>query len=515
MTVQKPTALEGEAGFRVLFNCATVSIIVVNERGCIELANPYTEESFGYSVEELTGEPVEILIPEELREKHSLIREEYFKDPEDRPMGLGMELYARRKNGEVFPVEVGLGHYELDNEKLAVAFITDISEQVQARKILADREQWLRSMADNAPVMIWVTDSNGKWTYFNKTWLQFTGRLLEDGLGTGWTENVHPNDLPRTVTNYNNALENHQSFSIEYRLRRHDGKYRWIRDTGNPAYTPEGEFTGYVGCCHDIHDQRLTQEKLEDLVWHRTKRLHKVLSREKEMNALKSRFVSMASHELRTPLSIALSSLMLVEQYGTWEKDERVGKHLQRIRTSINSISTILGDFLSLDKLEQGKVVLELEMFDLLKFMYEVIEDVKALKKKGQHIYLSHKGDRTVILDRKKLHYIMKNLVSNAIKYSPEYTDIELNFENNEKSISMMVRDHGIGIPEDEQQYMFNKFFRAKNTEGISGTGLGMTIVNQYVELMKGTIHFTSKEGEGTTFTMEMPQHNHENHTHH
>ncbi|MBL6448096.1 PAS domain S-box protein [Fulvivirga sp. 29W222] len=442
-------------------------------------------------------------------------REKYFNNPEDGLVVRGMELYARKENGEVFPVEVSLDHHKLDNEKLAVAPIMDTSGHVCDREIVTDREYWLKSMADNAPVMIWGAGPNGECTYLNKTWLTFTGRSLEEELGTGWEESVYPNDLPRTAAFYSKVLENREPFTIQYRLKRHDGKYRWVQDTGNPIYTPEGEFAGYVGYCIDIHDQQITQEKLENLIWHRTKKLHKVLRREKEMNALKSRFVSMASHELRTPLSIALSSLMLVEQYGSWEKDERVVKHMKRIKISINSISTILDDFLSLDKLEQGKIEEELEAFDLLNFMYEVIEEVKLLKKKRQHIYLSHKGDRKVIMDRKKLHYIMKNLLSNAIKYSPEDADIELNFENNDNDISIMVRDHGIGIPEDEQKYMFNIFFRAKNTQGISGIGLGLTIVNQYVGLMKGNINFTSKEGDGTTFNIKLPQYSYEEYTHH
>jgi PAS domain S-box-containing protein len=156
---QKPISLESEAGFRVLFECATISILVINEKGEIELSNPCAETLFGYKPAELIGKPIEVLIPQDLRSRHTHHRESYFAKPKARPMGLGMELYAQKKNGDVFPVAISLGHYELEGDKLAVAFITDITDQVKTKKLVAEREAWFRSMADNSPVMIWVRGS--------------------------------------------------------------------------------------------------------------------------------------------------------------------------------------------------------------------------------------------------------------------------------------------------------------------------------------------------------------------
>ncbi|HZY78914.1 MAG TPA: PAS domain-containing protein [Cyclobacteriaceae bacterium] len=238
-------SLESEAGFRVLFECATISILVINEKGEIELSNPCAEALFGYEPAELIGKPIEVLIPASHRARHEGHRAEYFANPKARPMGLGLELHACKRNGEVFPVAISLGHYELEGERLAVAFVTDISDHVRASKLLAEREAWFRGMADNSPVMIWVSGADSNCTYFNKTWLEFTGRRLEDELGTGWSTGVHPDDLPGCLATYRKAFEARQMFWMEYRLKRHDDQYRWILDVGRPTYS-ENVFTGFI-----------------------------------------------------------------------------------------------------------------------------------------------------------------------------------------------------------------------------------------------------------------------------
>lgn len=425
--------------------------------------------------------------------------------PKTRPMGLGMELYARKKNGEVFPVAISLGHYELYGETLAVAFVTDITDQVKAKKLIAGREAWFRNMADNSPVMIWISGLNKDCTYFNNTWLGYTGKTIEEELGMGWAEGVFSEDLKQCTHTYNTAFDTRQSFVMEYRLRRYDGQYRWILDVGKPTYV-DGIFTGFIGSCSDIHDQRTMKEELEQLVQTRTTELCKALDREKEMNELKSRFVSMASHEFRTPLSIVLSSTSLIEQYVGLHPDERIQKHLTRIKSSVSNLTNILNDFLSLDKLEQGNVEIEPDTFDLCEFMKEVVDDVQTTRKRGQQVLITHEGDTHVTVDQKKLRYILVNLLSNAMKYSPEETVVNLTSIADDDSLAITVADHGIGIPEEEQKYLYRKFFRARNTGNIQGTGLGLTIVKRYVELMGGDVSCKSKTETGTTFTIKIPK---------
>ncbi len=240
--------------------------------------------------------------------------------------------------------------------------------------------------------------------------------------------------------------------------------------------------------------------------------IRKTLEKEMQLNELKSRFVSMASHEFRTPLGAILSSTSLIEEY-LERKDstidfvrEKSEKHIKRIKSSIGNLISILNDFLSLEKLEQGKIDLSPTLFSLSEFSKELIEEMQPLLKKGQKIEYSHKGDNSVevFIDQQMFRNVVFNLLSNAIKYSPENSIIEFCAENVKNGIEVSVKDHGMGIPEEDQKHLFERFFRAKNSTNIQGTGLGLNIVKRYIDLMDGTISFTSEEGKGTTFNIAL-----------
>ncbi len=383
---EKIIAVESEAGFRVLFEYATLGILVTNANGRIELANPGATKLFGYDTAELTGQLIEILIPEGLRHRHVQHRDKYFDKPKARPMGLGMELFAKKKDGTIFPVEISLGHYQLGGEQLAVAFITDIS----ARK---ESEQKLRK----------------------------------------------------------------------------------------------------------------SNEELENRVRERTLELTEALEHQKEINELKSRFVSFASHEFRTPLSTILSSIALVDRYIDLNNEEKRKKHIERIKSSVKTLTFILNDFLSLDKLEQGKIEAEKETFDLELFVRDVLEEMDGLLKEGQKIVFHYDGIRKITKDKEILRNVLLNLLSNAVKYSTEDKLITLNAIVAADMAIIEVIDQGIGVPEDEHKFLFNKFFRAKNAINFQGTGLGLNIVKRYMELMNGTIDFESQLNEGTKVTIKFP----------
>lgn len=234
--------------------------------------------------------------------------------------------------------------------------------------------------------------------------------------------------------------------------------------------------------------------------------LAKALKAEQELNALKSRFISMASHEFRTPLSAILSSAILIGKQNEPGKEERREKHVARIRTHVKHLVVILNDFLSLSKLEEGKVRAKPQHFELIQFCKIMVDEMEATKKEGQTIQLRHREDKIpVVLDPKLLSHILINLLSNALKYSDENQEIVMEIREEEKAIVFSITDSGIGIPEEEQEHLFERFFRAKNATNIQGTGLGLHIVKQYSELMEGTISFRSKPGEGSTFTVKLP----------
>jgi PAS domain S-box-containing protein len=252
-------------------------------------------------------------------------------------------------------------------------------------------------------------------------------------------------------------------------------------------------------------EERVKQRTLELLATQED--LHQALEAEKELNALKSRFVSMASHEFRTPLSTIMSSVDLIGRYTEQTPDERIHKHVERIRAKVRELTGMLNDFLSLDKLEQGTVACNPAELDVVHMSIELIEELRGLAKPGQEIDYDHTGtERIVHQDRAMLHNVLSNLLGNAIKYSPENKRIDLFTAIADGALTIRVVDRGIGIPVEDQQHLFERFFRASNAFTVQGTGLGLNIVRKYLDLMGGSIVFESTPGVGTTFTVTIAQ---------
>lgn len=383
-------------------------------------------------------------------------------------------------------------------------FYTDITEKVKAHEIVEESEKWFRNVANNAPVMIWSSGVDGLCNYFNQTWLNFTGNSEEKEKGEGWLEGVFYEDLERVSKTYRTSFGQRKNFRMEYRLKFRDGSYRWVSETGKPLYAPDKSFLGYVGTCADIHDQVMMYQELENRVRERTCELAIALEREKTLNNMKSRFVSMASHEFRTPLSAVRLSAGLIESYIKLNQPENMPKHLGRIKASIQLLTDILDDFLSLERLEQGEIKSESLIFDLREVIKDSIVEVENLLKSGQHILDFYKGNNSIYSDKKIIRNILLNLLSNAIKYSEK--DINLEIEVTDDIVSIVITDQGIGIPEEEQEALFSRYFRATNVGNIQGTGLGLSIVRRYVEILKGTINFTSKKDKGTRFILQFPR---------
>ena len=244
---------------RLVVDLSQEAMVIVNQEGKIALVNAQTEKLFGYPREELLGQPVEILLPESSRESHPAFRAGFLAGLQARPMGAGGDLFAQRKDGTPVPVEIGLNPIETV-EGTCVMSIVDITERKRAEATLRESEERFRNMADTAPVMIWVSGPDKLCTFFNKVWLEFTGRTMEQELGNGWVKGVHPDDLDRCMATYSAAFDARRRFRMEYRLRRADGEYRWVLDDGVPRFTPDGSFAGYIGSCIDITEVKRAQE---------------------------------------------------------------------------------------------------------------------------------------------------------------------------------------------------------------------------------------------------------------
>lgn len=280
----------------------------------------------------------------------------------------------------------------------------------------------------------------------------------------------------------------------------------------------------YTGFIHDLSREKEAEEQLknyaaglENLVEDRTSSLEKMvkvlqvakeevsvsLVKEKELNHLKSRFVSMASHEFRTPLSSVQLSASLIEKYAEPFENANISKHVSKIKNAVANLTGILNDFLSLEKLEAGKINPSFGKFDLVKFSEELIEEMQLMAKQNQHIIYQHTGLESIIeLDQNLLRNCVINLIGNAIKYSGEDTFIEYQTEISEGKCLIVIKDNGIGIPETDQKHLFEPFFRAHNTSTIPGTGLGLNIVLRYATLMNGKVNFDSTINSGTTFCL-------------
>ena len=369
--------------FEALFNNAAIGIIIADPDGRIVLVNQFSLRQFGYQEHELLGKKIEVLIPSRYREKHIDHRKNYHgANAHSRPMGVGMDLHALKKDNTEFPVEVSLSPYPTEEGQYAIAFVSDISIRKQSEAAL----------------------------------LQLNAEL---------------------------------------------------------------------------------EKKVEE----RTQSLSDALENEKELNELKSRFVSMASHEFRTPLSTILSSAYLISKYTTAEDQPKRDKHIQRVIVSGNMLNDILNDFLSVGKIEEGKIQVRLVEFDIVEQVNALIKEIQPILRKGQHIeYLHNESPIQVRLDLSLFRHIMMNLVSNAMKFSEEGMPITVTTNRSNNDLILKVMDKGLGISESDQEHLFERFFRGENVTNIQGTGLGLHIVSKYAELMNGNVDFNSTLGKGTEF---------------
>ena len=406
------------ANFENIFKAATIGIIIVDADGSINNLNRYAEKLFGYRKSELLGQPIEILIPSATSHHHIDARKAFLQHPAARPMGMGRELQALKKNGEIFPVEIGLSPFTEDGETFVIAFVADITQRKLQESLVQEQARELE---------------------------RFSKRVRE----------------------LNNALRQEAT----------------------------------------ARDQLLNQAETE--LQKKESELNQSFQKELHLIELKSRFVTMASHEFRTPLTTISSSVSLIARHDGADDSDKRAKHIKRIKQAVVDMKDILDDFLSMSRLEEGHIELHEEIMspDILETqLNEVVAEMQRLAKPGQVISYQTDVQNHVTLDRNMLRHVLTNLISNAIKFSPEQTQIVVECKRPLNEFIMTIEDHGIGISESDQPHLFERFFRAKNASNIQGTGLGLHIVKSYVELSGGHLQVASKLNEGTKITIQIPQ---------
>jgi PAS domain S-box-containing protein len=390
-----------------LFKHATEGIVVVNKMGAIVMLNPKALELFGYNDRELVHQKIEVLIPSRLSKTHGHNRDTYFDAPKARGMGGALDLFARRKDGSEFPVEVSLSPFSTSEGEFVVSFVIDITQRKKSENIIKEANLEIQKLNSE----------------------------LEERV------NQRTNELAMAIQKIETSQEE----------------------------------------------------------------VMRALKKEKELNNMKSQFVTIASHEFRTPLATILSSASLIGRYSKTEEEDKRQKHVQRIKSAVTNLTEILNDFLSIGKLEEGRVHSVPVNTNLAEFTQGLIDEIRGLCKEGQQIQFSYPMQTETWIDKQLLRNVLFNLLSNAIKYSEAGKTIWLNMESDAKHISIRINDQGIGIPASDHAHIFDRFFRAKNAGTAQGTGLGLNIVQNYVGLMNGEISFTSEMGKGTTFTINLP----------
>jgi PAS domain S-box-containing protein len=230
------------------------------------------------------------------------------------------------------------------------------------------------------------------------------------------------------------------------------------------------------------------------------------LKKEKELNELKTKFLSLVSHEFKTPLSGILTSAMLLGKYKLTDQQEKRDKHIKTISDKVHYLNNILNDFLSIEKLDTGKINYTFSTFKVSKVVNEVVYNANMLLKEGQEIkYPENIDDYSLFQDEKIVELALSNLVHNAIKYSSENTLVDIQIKQNDKNTTFQIKDNGIGIPINDQKNIFNRYFRAENALLTQGTGIGLNIVKSHLENLGGTISFESEENKGSEFIITLP----------
>jgi len=494
--------------YEVIFKSVGEGVIVVNGQGEIILANPRTHTLFGYEEGEMVGLKVEQLIPSSKRKAHVSQRTSYQENPHKRQMGSNMNLSGQRKDGSLFDVEISLNHFEEKDKKYVVAVITDITDRVKQQTQIRELNQNLEKKVEERTKE--VLESQKLYSAIAQNFPNGTINVFDQHLNYIFVEGLELRDIgidPQKLigTNYLEKVNKEVQAELKSQLEPvFDGKSNQFEiNLNKQVYSvnavPLSIHQGVVDKILVVEENITTQKEIE---------LQKeaALAKEKRLNEMKSRFVSMASHEFRTPLSTVLSSISLIEKYIEKGMLDKTEKHTERVRKSVAGLTEILNDFLSIEKLESEVQTAKITSFNLKDLCHEITEELNSITKSGQELNIQIEGISEINSDPNILKNVCYNLISNAIKYSSEGSEIRIDVKA-DNYLKIAVKDSGIGIPEEEQKEMFNRFFRAKNVTNIEGTGLGLSIVKKYIELLNGKIWFESELNVGTTFFVEIPIH--------
>jgi PAS domain S-box-containing protein len=532
--------------FKNIFEVSVNGILVVDMGGVIMKANPASERLFGYKLGELIQQKVADLIPNKFQKKQQNNSQRHFDIHKVKRIEEDLDLFGLKEDGSQFPLEISLRTTSMDGKEVVIAFITDITAREKIEKKLKSTQRQLKSysleleekvasrtselsatveklVASNLSLedQIEETQDAKKSVIASKSLSSAIAKNFPNGFIIVFNANfemlliegetvallglckiVFEETTVADITTFSSVQKDKLKQDI---LKTIAGEHLGFEVAFKNKYfsvntIPLADKNAFISSALFVYSNITEQKKVEQDSLN-------ALKKEQELNELKSRFVAMASHEFRTPLSAIQTSAILIGRQNEPGKEQKREKYVSQIKRNVKQLVVILNDFLSLSKLEEGKVTANKVTFDFVALAKILIEEVSMTKKTGKNIIISAPDTPVLLnLDPKLVRRILMNLLSNAIKYSPENTDIHIKIEERNECISLEVQNQGIGIPEEEQDKLFERFFRAKNAQDIQGTGLGLHIIKQFVDLMSGTIDFKSKTNKGATFLVKLPR---------
>ncbi|MBD2692537.1 PAS domain S-box protein [Anabaena catenula] len=469
---------------------------VTSPDSSIIYVNPAFERLTGYSAAEVMGQNFLLLQGADINQPGLKELSNAMQSGQDCTVILrnscqdGSIFWHELNISPVYDIDGYLTHY--------IGIQTDITERQQAETALLVSQERLQYLLTCSPAVIYTCKAHEDFgaIFISENVKAMIGYEAREFIQSSdfWLTHLHPEDAPKVIAERSRASEQ-SDYSLEYRFLHQDGIYRWVYDQGKVVWDEAGNPLELVGYWADITNRKQLEQELRI-----------ALEREKELNELKSRFISMTSHEFRTPLSTILSSSELLEHYSHKWTHEKQLTHLHRIQAAVNRMTEMLNDILVIGKGEAGKLEYRPLLFDLVKYCRQLVEEVR-LNLKSQHLvnFSSQYQSISCYMDEKLLGHILSNLLSNALKYSPDGSLVNFNLSFQEGQAVFEIQDQGIGIPEEDMPRLFESFHRARNVGNILGTGLGLAIVKKCVDIHQGRINVNTLLGVGSNFTVTLP----------
>jgi len=482
-----------------LFEQAPEGVAVLSADGRIVRVNKEFTRMFGYQLDEVLQQPIDDLIVPEVLLEGSRAFTQLLKE------GGRVEIETVRKRKDGTQIDVSLlavsGRTTCGEQAVNYAIYRDITERKRAEGRLRESEARFQAMADTAPVMIWMTGTDGLCNYFSKPWLEFTGRTMEQEVGLGWTEGVHPDDVQGCFDGFLPAFEARKPFRMEYRLKRVDGEYRWVMESGIPRYTGEGEFAGYIGSNIDITDLKHAEEEREKLRQAQAELAH--INRVTAMGEL----TASLAHEIKQPIAAAITDAGTCLKWLARDRPdvEEAREAASRIIKDVTRASEIISRISSLFK--KGEP--QRELVDVNEIIREMIA---LLSDEAGRYSISIQTDLAADLpniraDRVQLQQVFMNLMLNAIDAMNQTNaarELTINSKRTpEDQVLISVIDNGIGLPLQRADKVFDPFFTTK----AQGTGMGLSISRSIIESHGGRLWATANPERGATFQFTLPSH--------